>query len=197
MTLLLPFIGSPQSRYAATAIVVAIIFVSIAILLGSDAMPLSQKFFFVMLISLLSVPGILLSLLQLTCLVTGAGNENKRWWCSLYSWVMSAFVIVYSIIIIIVAIQTLTNKEKFSIQAMKRTGANNFMVDYPAQYPPDYTPAPQEYPTLATTESGLPTDYADSDKNQYMVRRPVNEEFLGMPDNTAEIENFATDPAQL
>ena len=180
-----PFIGSPHSRYAALAIIVAVAAVSIAILFGADAMPLSQKFFFVVLIFLLSTPGILLSLLQLTCLVTGAGNENKRWWCALYSWIMSAFVIVYSILVIAIAVQSLvTKKETFSFQTHNRSGANNFIRDYPAEYPPKATPAPQEYPTIAATETGLPI--SDDDKNQFMIRKPVvNERFLGMPDGEA------------
>ena len=117
MSLFTPFVGSPQSRYAALALIIAISVVSLSILLGADAMPLSQKFFFVILIFLLSIPGLLLSLLQLTCLVTGAGSNNKRWWCSLYSWIMSAFIIFYSIIIVLVTIQTLiNNKETFTFK---------------------------------------------------------------------------------
>ena len=121
MSSLDPFVGSPQSHYAAVAIVIAIIFVSIAILFGFDAMPLSQKFFFVMLIALLSVPGILLSLMQLTCLVTGAGNKNQHWWCSIYSWLMSGFIIVYSIIIIMVAVQRLTKNNNEYFYSADRT----------------------------------------------------------------------------
>ena len=171
MSYLSPFVGSPQSHYAAVAILLAIGVVSIAILFGADAMPLSQKFFFIVLIFLLSVPGILLSLLQLTCLVTGSGSENKRWWCSLYSWLMSAFIIVYSIIVVFVAIKSLaTKKEAFSFQTHSRAGANNFIRDYPAPYPPDATPAPQE-PTLPVTETGLPTK-DDKDKQQYMIVQP-------------------------
>ena len=189
MGLLTPFIGSPQSRYAALSIIVAISAVSIAILVGADALPLSQKFFFIVLIFLLSIPGLLLSLLQLTCLVTGAGSNNKRWWCSLYSWIMSAFIIFYSIIIVLVTIQTLiNNKETFTFKNNTRKDANNYIVDYPAPYPPNATPAPQEYPTLAVTETGLPV--TDEGKNQYMIR----EGFLGMADDEAfnqKIDHFA------
>ena len=152
MTLLSPFIGSPQSHYAAMAIITAVAVVSAAILFGADAMPISQKFFFVILIFLLSIPGILLSLLQLTCLVTGSGVNNKRWWCSLYSWVMSAFIIMYSVVIVVVAIQSLVKKNEKFVTGF-RTGANNIIRDYPSPYPPNVTPAPQRL-GIAQHEAG-------------------------------------------
>ena len=186
MSLLSPFIGSPQSRYAAIAIMLAIGAVSIAILFGADAMPLSQKFFFVLLILLLSIPGILLSLLQLTCLVTGAGSENKRWWCSLYSWLMSAFVIVYSIVIIVVAVQSLIiSQEAFGTSGLRRkTGANNSLfIEKPGVYPfSDAVKAPAGsgaedgkdyiYNAAQNAEDGLPV-VETSEKQQYMLRPPT------------------------
>ena len=195
MSMLQPFIGSPQSRYAGLAILVAVFAVSLAILFGADVMPLSQKFFFILLIFLLSTPGILLSLLQLTCLVTGAGNN--RWWCSAYSWLMSLFVIFYSILVVVIAVKMFfQNKETYTaIQRYGRRDSNNIIKDYPAEYPPNATPAPQQYPTLADTESGLPTT-DDSDKNQYMIRQPTNERFLGMADESVfggeSVNNTAT-----
>lgn len=181
MSLLTPFVGTPQSRYAALALIIAISVVSLSILLGADAMPLSQKFFFIILIFLLSIPGLLLSLLQLTCLVTGEGPNHKRWWCWGYSWLMSLFIMLYSVIIIVIAIRSLMiNKETFSYRNNSRKNSNNIIIDYPAQYPPNITPAPQEYPTLPNTETGLPTN--NENTNQYMIRQPNNERFLGMAD---------------
>lgn len=188
--LLKPFVGSPQSQYAGLAIIIAISAVSLAILLGADAMPLSQKFFFIVLIFLLSIPGLLLSLLQLTCLVTGAGSDNRRWWCSLYSWIMSAFIIFYSVLVVMITIQTFfINKETFgsAFQRYGRKDSKNTIVDFPAPYPPNATPAPKEYPTLAETETGLPV--TDENKNQYMIRQPTNEQFLGMADDNAFNQN--------
>jgi hypothetical protein len=193
MSLFTPFVGSPQSRYAALALIIAISVVSLSILLGADAMPLSQKFFFVILIFLLSIPGLLLSLLQLTCLVTGEGVNHKRWWCWGYSWLMSLFIIFYSIVIIIIAVRSLViNKETFTYRNNTRQNSNNIIIDYPAQYPPNVTPAPEEYPTLANTETGLPTN--NESKYQYMIREQSNERFIGMADDEAfnqNIERFA------
>jgi hypothetical protein len=98
------FIGVPQSKYAALAVVVAVLAVSVSILFGKDSMPISQKLGAILLLVLVSIPGVLYSLFQLTCLVTGAGVNNKRWWCSLYAWLISALLIVYSVLLITVAI---------------------------------------------------------------------------------------------
>jgi hypothetical protein len=106
------FIGTQQSRYAAIAILGAILIVSLTILLGNDPIPLSQKFAFVFMIFIFSLPGLALSLFQLTCMVTGAGFKNKRWWCSGYAWIISILLIVYCILLITMSIFTLTNRSK-------------------------------------------------------------------------------------
>ena len=105
------FVGVPQSRYAALAILLAIVIVSLAILFGKDKIPISQKFGFVILIFLVSLPGLALSLFQLTCIVTGAGAKNKRWWCSLYAWVLAAIMIFYAVLLVVAAVLSLTNKQ--------------------------------------------------------------------------------------
>ena len=155
--------------------------VSVAILFGADAMPLSQKFFFILVIFLLSVPGILLTLLQLTCLVTGAGLQNQRWWCSLYSWIMSAFVILYSVLIVIATMQVMAaNRETF------RGMQNGFVgKEFPATYPFDAgvnTPkAPYQDPTTAYSEQG---QQVSETAQQYMLRmkqdgKDITEPFAG------------------
>jgi hypothetical protein len=101
------FLGVPQSKYAAYAVIVAILAISISILFGKQSMPISQKLGAIFLIALISLPGILYSLFQLTCLVTGSGVQNKRWWCSLYAWLISALLIIYSILIVVIAILSL------------------------------------------------------------------------------------------
>jgi len=98
------FVGVPQSKYAASAVMFAIIAVSISILFGKDEMPLGQKIGAIILLILVSLPGVLYSLFQLTCLVSGAGVRNQRWWCSVYAWIISALLIVYSILLIAIAV---------------------------------------------------------------------------------------------
>jgi hypothetical protein len=112
MTLLNVFVGVPQSRYAAIAILVAILVVSLSIVFGNDPVPLSQKFAFVFMIFLVSLPGLLLSLFQLTCMVVGAGAKNQRPWCSIYAWIVSILLIVYSALLIVMAVMTITSRSK-------------------------------------------------------------------------------------
>lgn len=95
------FVGVPQSKYTATAILAAIIVVSLAILFGKEHIPLGQKFAFVLIVFLVSLPSIVLTLFQLTCLVTGS---SKNRWCGWYAWLVSILLIIYSVLIIVIAV---------------------------------------------------------------------------------------------
>ena len=110
------FFGVPQSRYAALAILLAIVVVALTIIFGDSPVPVSQKFGFVLMVFLISLPGLALSLFQLTCIVTGAGFNNKRWWCNVYAWVLSAIMIFYSVLLVIAAIMSVTNKSPESFR---------------------------------------------------------------------------------
>jgi hypothetical protein len=102
------FIGVPQSKFAGLAILLAIVFVAFAILIGKEPIPMGQRFMFILILFLISLPGLLLTLFQLTCLVTGAGLKNQRWWCSLYAWIGSILIILYSVILVVAAILSMT-----------------------------------------------------------------------------------------
>lgn len=103
------FVGAPQSKYAAIAILFALVAVSIAILFGRDQVPVGQKFMFIVLMFVLALPGLLLTLFQLTCLVTGAGLKNQRWWCSAYAWIGTILIMLYAIVLVIVAVMSMVN----------------------------------------------------------------------------------------
>lgn len=109
-TMLNIFLGVPQSKYAAMAILFALLAVSIAILFGRDPVPLGQKFMFIVLMFVLALPGLLLTLFQLTCMVTGAGMRNQRWWCSAYAWIGTILIILYAMVLVVVAVMSLVNK---------------------------------------------------------------------------------------
>jgi len=109
MALLDIFIGTPQSKYAATAILAAILVVALAILFGKEQLPIGQKFLFILIMFIVALPSILLGLFSLTCTVTGSGYKNKRWWCSAFAWLNTIFIIIYSVIIVIVGIMSLVN----------------------------------------------------------------------------------------
>jgi hypothetical protein len=112
------FVGVPQSKYAGAAILMSLIAVSLAILVGRDSLPLSQKFAFVLLIFLVSLPGLLLTLFQLTCMVTG-DKKGGAWWCGWYSWLVSGLLVVYSVLLVSVAVMTLASGGKVLDQIAK------------------------------------------------------------------------------
>lgn len=109
MSLLDVFIGVPQSKYAAVALLVAVVAVGLYILLGKSQLSVGDKFIGILIGILLLLPYVLLNLFQLTCIVTGKGVRNENWWCGIFAWIVSVFVIIYSaflVIAIVIAILT-------------------------------------------------------------------------------------------
>jgi nitrogen fixation/metabolism regulation signal transduction histidine kinase len=98
--------GSPQALYAGYAIVAAIIVIVITIVLTRTDLSVGNRFLFIFLVVLMLIPSVFLTLLQLTCMVTG-GSKNQRWWCWLYAWIVSIFIIIYCIFVIIISFITL------------------------------------------------------------------------------------------
>lgn len=94
------FIGTKQSRFAGMAIFIAIIIVCISILFNNTDISIGQRLSIVLFIILTSIPSILLSLFELTCIVTG-GNSKRFQWCHYFAWFVAAIIIVYCAIIII------------------------------------------------------------------------------------------------
>jgi hypothetical protein len=108
MAILDIFIGAPQSKYAALAITVALLSVAVAMLVGKDSLPLGQKFIAILLMFFVALPGLLLSLFQLTCLVTGTGYGNKKWWCGAYAWIGTIIAFLYALVIVAIAVISIT-----------------------------------------------------------------------------------------
>lgn len=100
------FFGTPQSLYASYAILAAIITICITILLTGTDLTLGNRFLFIFLVVLMLIPSVFLTLFQITCMVTG-GSKNTRWWCWLYAWIMSVFIIIYCVFVIIVSFTSL------------------------------------------------------------------------------------------
>ncbi len=98
--------GSPQALYAGYAIVAAIIVIVITIVLTRTDLTVGNRFLFIFLVVLMLIPSVFLTLLQLTCMVTG-GNKDQRWWCWLYAWIVSIFIIIYCVFVIIISFMTL------------------------------------------------------------------------------------------
>jgi len=112
------FIGVPQSRYAAIAILLAIASIALIILFrkGPRNVSTSSKLWIIAMMFFVSLPSLAMALFQLTCIVTGAGAKNSRWWCSAYAWIVSALVIFYSGLLILAIIMG-SSKESFFADA--------------------------------------------------------------------------------
>lgn len=108
------FIGTSQSKYAFIAILLAIV-ITLCVILFDSSISINNALLLTCIILLISLPGIVLSLLQLTCIVTGSGNKLQRWWCSAYAWVLTGIIIYYAACVIIASIfgKTLYKKEYF------------------------------------------------------------------------------------
>lgn len=130
MSFIEAFIGSTQSQFAAYAIIAAVISICISIILTGTDMTIGNRFLLIFFVILAVIPSILLMLLQITCMVTG-GNEDERWWCWLYSWIISIFVIIYCIFVIIISLTSLftynnaINKVDMSEQNNKMSPENS------------------------------------------------------------------------
>ena len=64
-----------------------------------------KKIFAILLILLMLLPGLILTLVEITCIVTGAQN-GKNWWCSLLAWVIAIFIFIYCIMILVTSVNS-------------------------------------------------------------------------------------------
>jgi hypothetical protein len=106
------FTGVPQSKLAAFAMLSAVLVVGGVLLFSKNKVPFGERLVIIALMVLFSLPSILLSLFQMTCLVTGAGAQNQRWWCAVFSWFLSLMIVLYSALIIVVVLMSLVSKSK-------------------------------------------------------------------------------------
>ena len=138
------FFGSEQSKYAGIALFATIIIICLAILFSSSKIPIDQRLMFVLFVIIISVPSILMSLFELTCIVTG-GNYNTRWWCWALAWVLSAIIIIYCIMIIISMIMSMSSydmaneriSENIENSKVDKDNANKYAVNIMKQYEND------------------------------------------------------------
>lgn len=102
------FFGSEQSKYAGVALFGTIFILCLAILFSNSKIPIDQRLAFVIFIMLVAIPSILMSLFELTCIVTG-GNIKYRWWCWLLAWVIAVVIILYCLLVVISLIMSMAN----------------------------------------------------------------------------------------
>ena len=121
------FTGVPQSKLAATALLIAVLVVGGVLLFSKNKVPFGERLIIILLMILFSLPSILLSLFQMTCLVTGAGMQNQRWWCAIYAWFISFLIVLYCALVVIVVIMSLVSDkkvEKFIVEKKAEKFAN-------------------------------------------------------------------------
>ncbi len=185
------FLGAPQSKYAAMAITAGLVVVSLAILFGKEAVPVSQKLVFILLMVLVALPGILLSLFQLTCLVTGAGFRNQRWWCSAFAWIGTIFIVIYAVALIVVGILSVVNGS--SVIADLSEGGDmetaNLLAREMFEGSQDLKEEPEMFKGIEEKyESQAPEEQVNQMKKVVEESKTKKEEFQSVP---APVENEA------
>lgn len=118
MSVLNLFVGVPQSKLASMAILIALVVVAIAIIFGKETVPLKHKFIFMLILGVVTLPSILLSLFHLTCLVTGSGAQQQRWWCTAYAWICSLFIVFYCALIVVLGVATIVNGNVLKLEPL-------------------------------------------------------------------------------
>jgi len=103
------FVGVPQSHLAGSAILVVVLVLAFFIMFGKEQVSFGQKVGIVLVMLLMALPTILLTLFQLNCVVTGAGNG--RWWCSGYAWLVTALIVVYCVLLVVAAVLSFSKSQ--------------------------------------------------------------------------------------
>ena len=132
------FVGAPQSKLAGIFILLTVAFVSVYILAGKEKIAFTQKIAVVLLLVLLSLPTILLTLFQITCVVTGAGFRDaktgihSKWWCDVYAWIVSLILIAYCIMLVVVATMSFATSRSIiaDVEGYSANAANLATAEY-------------------------------------------------------------------
>ena len=98
-------IGSTQSKYAAIILSITVFLLCLSILFMESDYTLGKKLFAILLILLMLLPGLILTLVEITCIVTGTQN-GKNWWCSILAWVIAVFIFIYCIMILVTSVNS-------------------------------------------------------------------------------------------
>ena len=96
--------GTPQSQYAAIAILIAVIAIILSILFNENELTLSERFMLIGSVILFSIPSIVLGLFDLTC-VAGKTVENSLcWW---WGWVIAFIIIIICVIVVFASVSSM------------------------------------------------------------------------------------------
>ena len=102
--------GTPQSQYAAIAILIAMIAIILSVLFNENELVLSER------VILFSIPSIVLGLFDLTC-VSGKTVENSLcWW---WGWVIAFMIIIICVIVVFASISSMLTYNVATVKTTK------------------------------------------------------------------------------
>lgn len=198
MALLDAFVGVPQSKVAAFAIMVAFAVMALAIVLGDISVPPSYRLLTVVFMIVMSIPSILITLVNITCAVSG--SAGGKWWCDIWAWVLTGFVAFYSILLVVAAMMVMSNKAQIQKDGAAQTGiavankaAEGFfqggedgeeMEDVPAPAPPGFGEAEPEQDVNVTN--------LDEVQQAQGVEMGGGEELAPVPEAFTSEDSFAS-----
>lgn len=108
--------GTPQSQYAAIAILIAMIAIILSVLFNENDLSLSERLMLIGSVILFSVPSIVLGLFDLTC-VAGKTMENSLcWW---WGWVIAAIIIIICVIVVFSSISSMLTYNVATTKSIK------------------------------------------------------------------------------
>lgn len=112
------FVGTPQSNYAALAIVCAIIAICLSIVFNNSQFDFGERLAVIAIVVLFSIPSILLSLFNLTCI---ANNNVSHPYCGIYAWIMTIMIVIYCVIVIIASLMSMLtyNEASAKVEALE------------------------------------------------------------------------------
>lgn len=122
------FIGASQSKYASIAIMATILILCLAVLLTNTDIPFGQRLTGILFIVLVSAFPLLISLFELTCIVTG-GKGQKYNLCHYYAWFVTILVIIYCFIIILSTLTSLFTYQKAMYKINEHEQTNKISHD--------------------------------------------------------------------
>ena len=108
--------GTPQSQYAAIAILIAMIAIILSVLFNENELVLSERFMLIASVILFSIPSIVLGLFDLTC-VSGKTVENSLcWW---WGWVIAFMIIIICVIVVFASISSMLTYNVATVKTTK------------------------------------------------------------------------------
>ena len=133
--------GTPQSQYAAIAILIAVIAIILSILFNENELTLGERLMLIGSVILFSIPSIVLGLFDLTC-VAGKTVENSLcWW---WGWVIAFIIIIICVIVVFASVSSMLTYNVATSKSIKpvvdETESNKIAKELVKDVPETVTP---------------------------------------------------------